>query len=262
FSSSVLDSAVKAYKAIAVEVERRNNEEETKAETTRTNRTNSKEPGPPITLSDYHTTLLFAAFKRFEFGYFIASFWIGDGGLALYNPNDTMQVKLLGMPDAMEFSGEPSFLTMLDKLRPDIAIDTVFFSFAEDFEALILATDGITNPFFPSEEKIKSDAEWIKFWNVPLKRGSNGNPGCPELFDGSPVDVKGERLLDWLNFWVRGEHDDRTILIVKNHPDHRKIRARSARPGTTSSDRFKPDALESKEIPLPPKPVSLLKSQD
>jgi hypothetical protein len=130
---------------------------------------------------------------------------------------------------------------MADQLQPETAISRVFFSFPVDFEALILATDGITDPFFPSEEKICSGAEWIKFWTVTLKRGTENASGCPEIFDGSSIDEKKERLLDWLNFWVQGEHDDRTILIVKKHPDDRSIRNSPAKPNANLSDPVRRD---------------------
>jgi serine/threonine protein phosphatase PrpC len=227
FSRFILNAVGKAYEAIAEEVTQKIVEQVANAYDSQKN---GKEPDRPITIRDYHTTLLFAAFKKFEFGYFIASFWIGDGGLALYNPDNSGKVKILGNPDSGEFAGQTRFLTMAEELQQEKAINRVFFSFPEDFEALLLATDGITDPFFPSEEKINDEREWKKFWDFALKQGADGNPGCPMLFDGSEISKKQDGLLDWLNFWVQGEHDDRTILIVKKHPDNRSVRNRYSHP--------------------------------
>jgi hypothetical protein len=38
--------------------------------------------------------------------------------------------------------------------------------FADTFEAIILATDGITDPFFPSEVDTLSEEKWKYFWTL------------------------------------------------------------------------------------------------
>ncbi|MDR3154375.1 MAG: protein phosphatase 2C domain-containing protein [Deltaproteobacteria bacterium] len=202
FSSFIYDAARKAYNSIAEEVERKKKD--------------TAHPAPDASLNDYHTTLLFAAFRKFSFGWFLVTFWIGDGGLALYNPNGTGEVNVLGTPDAGEYAGQTRFLTMSGEMTPDKIRARTFYSFPQDFEALIMATDGVTDPFFPSEDSIKSPEPWRVLWTELLPKGINENPGCPELFDESVAgEVKSEKLLEWLNFWCQGEHDDRTLLIVK-----------------------------------------------
>jgi serine/threonine protein phosphatase PrpC len=273
----VINSVRSAYIAIADETKRKEGERQAKAaarERPYGGQDDAKaagESGRPVTLRDYHTTLLFAAFKRFDFGYFIASFWIGDGGLSLYGPNGTGDVKILGLPDAGEHAGETRFLTMGDELAPDRAISRVFYSFPDDFEALILASDGITDPFFPSEDSILSPDTWRTFWTGILREGSDGNPGCPELFDdGAPPELKSAKLLDWLNFWKQGEHDDRTILIVKRHPESGQA-SRSIPAGAVSGQEATPPdsghRLTESALPAPgaapadpgrPAPVSQL----
>jgi serine/threonine protein phosphatase PrpC len=219
FGGYILEPALAAYNAVAAEILDR-----------------TAKTGNAVSFRDYHTTLLFAAFKKFGFGHFIASFWIGDGGLALYGPNGADEVDVLGVPDSGEFAGQTRFLTMGEEFDPEKAsvnpLDRVRFSFPRDFEALILASDGVTDPFFPSEASILSFEEWNKFWNLKLNKGSKENPGCGELFDGSSgLDLVSKKLLDWLNFWVVGEHDDRTILIVKKHPHGVKLEEAVPRPG-------------------------------
>jgi serine/threonine protein phosphatase PrpC len=172
-----------------------------------------------ITLSAYHTTLMFMFFKKFDFGYFFGSFWIGDGAIVLYNLNGTGEVKVLGKPDSGEFAGQTRFLTMKGEIDREKVKERTRLNFAESFEAIILATDGITDPYFPSDADTQSPEKWNNFWTKILKEGDKGsdkdNVGCPELFNAdATLEEKAKALLKWLEFWSKGNHDDRTLLIV------------------------------------------------
>jgi hypothetical protein len=177
--------------------------------------------GKAAALHDYNTTLLFAAFKKFNFGYFVVSYWVGDGALALYNWNRRGKVMLLGQPDSGEFAGQTRFFNMESEKNLEKIKDRTQFVFADDFEAIIMMTDGVTDAFFESEASLKSEGEWRKFWTRTLKDGGVDqdpeNVGCPEIFDKSaPLEAKASSLRRWLDFWSMGNHDDRTILIVKD----------------------------------------------
>lgn len=166
---------------------------------------------------DYHSTLLCAAFRQFSFGYFIISYWVGDGAMAVYNWNGRDRVLVPGQPDGGEFAGQTRFLTMgREEINPEAVARRTRYIFADDFEALILATDGVSDPFFPSEKSVLEEANWRHFWTQVLPVGDADAPPCPELFDGAaaPPEQAGA-LRRWLNFWSKGNHDDRTILIVK-----------------------------------------------
>ncbi|UQZ90236.1 hypothetical protein C4J81_13910 [Deltaproteobacteria bacterium Smac51] len=166
---------------------------------------------------DYHTTLICAAFKKFSFGFFFITYWVGDGAMALYDWNHSGRVLVPGIPDGGEFAGQTRFLTMgREEINPEAVSRRTRYIFAENFESLILATDGITDPFFPSEKSVVDEARWHDFWSRTLPVGDDDAPPCPELFqDGSPLDDQALALRRWLNFWSKGNHDDRTILIVK-----------------------------------------------
>ena len=167
-------------------------------------------------IRDYHTTTLCAAFKKFNFGYLFLSYWIGDGGMALYNWNDSDRVLVPGAPDGGEFAGQTLFLTVKEEISEEAVKQRTRLYFANDFEALILMTDGVTDPFFFSEKDVTSEASWQRFWNENLKKGDDDNPGCPELFNSdAPPEAAAKALRRWLDFWSKGNHDDRTILIVK-----------------------------------------------
>ncbi|WP_350586832.1 protein phosphatase 2C domain-containing protein, partial [Pseudoalteromonas sp. RB2-MNA-CIBAN-0110] len=59
-------------------------------------------------VKDFSTTLILAAHKKVEEGYLVISFWIGDGGIAIYDKNK--KVVLMGEPDSGEFAGQTRFL--------------------------------------------------------------------------------------------------------------------------------------------------------
>lgn len=166
---------------------------------------------------DYHTTLICAAFKQFDFGWFIISYWVGDGVMALYNWNQSGRVLVPGIPDSGEFAGQTRFLTMgKEEINPEAVARRTRYTFAKDFESMILATDGITDAFFPSEKSVLDEDEWRNFWSQTLPVGSADAPPCKELFDGkSSPDEQALALRRWLDFWSKGNHDDRSILIVK-----------------------------------------------
>ncbi|MDR2354380.1 MAG: protein phosphatase 2C domain-containing protein, partial [Deltaproteobacteria bacterium] len=177
-----------------------------------------EDPTKEVTIHDYNATLLFLAYKKFSFGYFIISYWIGDGALVLYKWNRQNKLLLLGKPDSGEFAGQTRFLTMASELDPVTKVqDRIFFTFADDFESIIMATDGITDAYFPSDLSLESISDWEHFWNTTLQIGEDGNKGCPQIFDKStPLPEKAKSLRDFLDFWSVGNHDDRTILIVKD----------------------------------------------
>lgn len=165
---------------------------------------------------DYHTTLLVAAFRKFVFGYFFVSYWVGDGAMVLYNLDHQDRVVVLGVPDGGDFAGQTRFLTMREEITEPAIRRRLRYSFAEDFGALILVTDGVTDAFFPSEKEVTSAERWRRFWTDTLPKGDGDNAGCPELFDAdAQPEEQAAALRVWLDFWSKGNHDDRTILVVK-----------------------------------------------
>lgn len=155
-------------------------------------------------LKDYATTLLLSVCKRFEFGWAIASFWVGDGAMCVYT-QETHSAEMLGMPDEGEFAGQTRFLTM-----PEIFTDKDFFKrlrfkIYPDFTALMLMTDGVSDPKFETDANLQNPDKWDALWQDLAENGV-------ELTDDN--EKSKEQLLEWLNFWDRGNHDDRTIAIL------------------------------------------------
>lgn len=163
-------------------------------------------------LKDFATTLMFAVCKKYDFGWFIASFWVGDGAMCLFDA-ENKTVKLLGTPDEGEYSGQTRFLTMHEIFRdPDAVTKRLRMTIVPDFTALFLMSDGVSDPMFETDRNLNDYAKWEEFYN----RLRNGFPedeiGGVDLSDGN--EAAKDQLLGWLDFWSPGNHDDRTIAIL------------------------------------------------
>ncbi len=158
------------------------------------------ECGGSAVLKDFSTTLLLAVCRKFSFGWFVASFGVGDGAIAIYD-KDYETVRLLNEPDGGEFAGQTRFLTMesIFRDRPRIRISIV-----PDFTALMLMTDGISDPFFETDANLSKKEKWDALW-----ADITGNVTLTDDNADSRY-----QLLSWLDFWSPGNHDDRTIAIL------------------------------------------------
>ncbi len=155
---------------------------------------------------DYATTLILTLAKKFDFGWFIATYWVGDGGVGIYQPN-LNKVILHGIPDSGEYGGQTCFLTM-DSVWPNDANvliqRRIRFDVVDSFKAIILMTDGVTDPKFETENNLNSIIRWDDLWADLAK-------AVPwEKRDGSVADS----LLAWMDFWSSGNHDDRTMMVL------------------------------------------------
>jgi len=157
---------------------------------------------------DYATTLILCICKKFDFGWFVGAFWVGDGGIGIYN-REEQNLIVLGEPDGGEFAGQTRFLTM-----PEIFSDRARtrFEIVDDFTAVILMTDGVTDPKFETDANLNSIEKWNALWD-DLNGANEQSTGLPDgtVATASAID---RQLLKWLDFWSKGNHDDRTIAIL------------------------------------------------
>jgi serine/threonine protein phosphatase PrpC len=161
-------------------------------------------------VKDYATTLLLSICKKFDFGWFVAAFWIGDGGIGIYN-RDTSFLKVLGEPDGGEFAGQTRFLTMPEIIQNSREIfNRLRFNIYPDFTALILMTDGVTDPKFETDANLNKVEKWHDFWDD--LNGKNEDLMKVDFADDN--EQSAGQLLRWLDFWSKGNHDDRTIAIL------------------------------------------------
>lgn len=157
-----------------------------------------------IDLKDLSCTLLLSIVKKFNGLTFIASFSIGDGAIGILSDKDCWS-RLLNIPDGGEFAGQTRFLTMRDVVAdPEEMLRRISYCQREDFTSLYLMTDGVSDPMFTSEANLNNSTKWYEL-DIELKKSvciARSNLSAPA------------ELLEWLNFWIQGEHDDRTIVIL------------------------------------------------
>jgi serine/threonine protein phosphatase PrpC len=151
---------------------------------------------------DYATTLLLAVCQPTASGWLVGAFWIGDGGLGLYQHQTG--IKLLGEPDGGEYSGQTRFLTMKDTFEASTLYGRVRFELVPDFDALVLMTDGISDALFQTDANLAKADKWADLLE-------SINAAAPLQRDNADL---GPQLAQWLNFWVKGEYDDRTLAIL------------------------------------------------
>lgn len=172
----------------------------------------ASDANPDTKPKDFATTLMFAICKRFDFGWFVANYWVGDGAACIYS-RDKGLAKLLGVPDEGEFSGQTRFLTMPEIFRdPQKVADRLRFGIYEDFTALLLMTDGVSDPMFETDVNLNSPAKWDELWDTLAKGFPSDNIPGVDLSDDN--EAAKDQLLRWLDFWSPGNHDDRTIAIL------------------------------------------------
>lgn len=147
---------------------------------------------------DFSSTALIAICKQFSVGTLCAAFAVGDGAIAVYQQGHA--VTLLGSADSGEFAGQTRFLDAQSVTDTAIAARTQFV-LVEDLTALVLVSDGVSDPWFETDAQLASITKWDGFWS--------------ELVAANAISTK-EKLLAWLDFWSSGNHDDRTIVLVRS----------------------------------------------
>lgn len=161
-------------------------------------------------LKDYHTTLAVALFKKFGEHYFIGTFSVGDCPIVLLDTDG--QPTVLNHLDVGEYGGGTRFLTMSSIFLPENYLDRFQMRVVpqKEFGQLFLMTDGIYDPKFEVENRLEQSDAWQQF--LADLRGENEEGATVELSaDNAQV---GEQLLRWMDFWSKGNHDDRTLLII------------------------------------------------
>lgn len=143
-------------------------------------------------------TLLLAFTLPMKSGkWFSAAYWVGDGAVAVFNPQNG-DVHLLGESDGGQYSGETQFLSKAEFVDEQWK-QRIQMTFSEQPPILFAMTDGVSDPKFRSDLALKQSDAWSVLWaelQEPL------NHAEPE-----------KALEQWLDFWSVGEHDDRTLAM-------------------------------------------------
>jgi serine/threonine protein phosphatase PrpC len=159
-------------------------------------------------INKFHATLIFVLVKKYEFGYVILTFGIGDCPIALLS-KDLTSVTLMNTIDVGEFGGGTRFITMPEIFKNEKYASRFGFKLVDDFSYLMLMTDGIYDPKFVVEANLEKIEKWHEFFS-----DLNGNND-----DNAKVDFENDsdiarQLSTWMDFWSPGNHDDRTLVII------------------------------------------------
>ena len=160
-------------------------------------------------IKDFHSTLIFALIKKYQFGYAILTFGVGDCPIGLLN-KDSSEIKLMNWLDVGEFGGGTRFITMPEIFSSDKFATRFGFKLIQDFSYLMLMTDGIYDPKFVVEANLEKVEKWQEF--IADLQGNNDNKDKVVL-DKSNTEIANQ-LSTWMDFWSAGNHDDRTLAII------------------------------------------------
>ncbi len=161
-----------------------------------------------INLKDLNTTLIFALVKKFDFGYVTLTFGVGDCPINIIS-KDFDEVKLLNTLDIGEFGGGTRFITMSEVFsNPNMGARFGIHK-QTNFSKLFLMTDGIYDPKFGTENKLEDLETWKTF--IQDLDGKNEDRVKVDFENDEHIQ---EQLLKWMNFWSKGNHDDRTLAII------------------------------------------------
>ncbi len=162
-----------------------------------------------IPIKDLHATLIFTLVKKFDFGYAILTFGVGDCPIGLLN-KDVTEIKLMNWLDVGEFGGGTRFITMPEIFQSDKLPTRFGLKLVDDFSYLMLMTDGIYDPKFVVESNLEKIEKWKEF--LEDLQGNNEDK-CKVDFNKDNTEISNQ-LSAWMDFWNPGNHDDRTLAII------------------------------------------------
>ena len=160
-------------------------------------------------LKDFHSTLIFALYKKYDFGFVILSFGVGDCPIGLLN-KDISEIKLMNWLDVGEFGGGTRFITMPEIFSSEKFSTRFGFKLIDDFSYLMLMTDGIYDAKFVVENNLEKLEKWKEF--ISDLEGNNEDNLKVELNISN--ENAAQQLSAWMDFWSPGNHDDRTLAII------------------------------------------------
>jgi len=168
-------------------------------------------PKAKSNLDYFHATLIFTLFKKYDFGYVVLTFGVGDCPIAIMDKSKS-ETTLLNWLDVGEFGGGTRFVTQHEIFHSNEHPMATRFNFkiVEDFSYLFMMTDGIYDPKFEVEANLEKNEKWNEF----LSDLEGSNEDCKNVvFEENNKEIANQ-LSDWLDFWCAGNHDDRTLAIV------------------------------------------------
>ncbi|MGN7785993.1 PP2C family serine/threonine-protein phosphatase [Niabella sp. 22666] len=161
-----------------------------------------------INVKELNTTLIFALVKKLSNSYMVLTFGVGDCPINIITKNFD-KVQLLNIMDVGEFGGGTRFITMPEIFNNATMGSRFTINKFEDFSKLVLMTDGIYDPKFVTENKLEDIVSWKNF--IADLEGSNEDEIKVNFENDENIQAQ---LLMWMDFWSKGNHDDRTLAII------------------------------------------------
>ena len=146
----------------------------------------------------FSTTLLIAVICKLKEKTFISTFSVGDGAIAVYSENN---IRLMNVPDGGEYAGQTKFLDRSIAQEFNTRLKIGCFA---DTNAVMLMTDGISDPIFETDSGLVNHAKWQRLY--------------AELDPLMQIESADTALLEWMHFFTPGHHDDRTMAVLWNKP--------------------------------------------
>ena len=88
-------------------------------------------------------------------------------------------------------------------------------------------SDGVSDPKFETDANLNNPDKWDALWDDLKENGV-------ELTDDN--EASKDQLLDWLDFWSPGNHDDRTIAILYEGEDNNLTEKNAAENQTSEKE--------------------------
>ncbi len=145
---------------------------------------------------DFSTTLLVAVVCKLADKTFVSTFSVGDGAIAL---DSASNLRLMNDPDGGEYAGQTRFL---DRSIAQDFTNRLKIGCFTDVDAILLMTDGISDPIFETDSGLLNFAKWQKLY--------------AELDPLMQIESADTALLEWMHFFTPGHHDDRTMAVLWN----------------------------------------------
>lgn len=161
-------------------------------------------------IKDFSATLLVVAHTAWQDRNLVAALQVGDGAIGMMTASGA---KRLGISDHGEYSSETRFLT-----TPGIELEfhnRVIFGLPVGLAALALMTDGVSDDFYPEDQRIGEVFDSDPIADITAKAGG---PVAGLLLSVAKEPRGGEALRDWLRYEKRGSSDDRTLVLMHRSP--------------------------------------------
>ena len=142
----------------------------------------------------FSTTLLVAVVYQHAEKNLISTFSVGDGAIAAFGQD---MVRLMNVADGGEYAGQTKFL---DRSIHQELGSRVKIGCFKDLKAVLLMTDGISDPVFETDAGLANQQKWFDLY--------------AELEPVLQQDQPEQALLEWMHFFKTGHHDDRTLAAL------------------------------------------------